>query len=88
MQLWEERERGWGTRPDGISLHLCLVAHKAYIKSYWDAMPDEVPDEYSRPHQEPRWIDVTEVTYKQVLDSPNNSHRIWQHDLYQLDVVR
>ncbi len=46
---WEESERDWGTRPDGYSLHLTSTDADKYIKNYWDNMPDETPDEYSRP---------------------------------------
>lgn len=49
VQLWDESERGWGVRPDGVSIHLNQQARDAYIKAYWDRMPDTVPDEYSRP---------------------------------------
>lgn len=48
-QKWEESERGWGTRPDGYSLHLTEKDAENYIREYWDSMPDEVPDEYSCP---------------------------------------
>lgn len=49
VQKWVESERGWGTRPDGFSLHLTDTDCEAFIKDYWDGMPDEVQDEYSRP---------------------------------------
>lgn len=48
-QPWEESERGWGTRPDGYSLHLTENDRKAFIKEYWDSMPNTFPSEYSRP---------------------------------------
>jgi len=48
-QKWEESERGWGTRPDGYSLHVTDADRKAFIKEYWDGMPDTVPHEYGRP---------------------------------------
>lgn len=46
---WEESERGWGTRPDGVSLHKSKADCDAYVKKYWEGMPDRAPDEYSRP---------------------------------------
>ncbi len=46
---WEESERGWGTRPDGCSLHLTEKDYKTFLKDYWDKQPDRIPDEYSRP---------------------------------------
>lgn len=65
-QEWEESERGWGVRPDGYSLHKDEASRKGYIEKYWNGMPDEVPDEYSRPCGEPRWIEVDAKTYTAV----------------------
>jgi hypothetical protein len=50
---WIESERGWGTRPDGYSLHVSEAEAKRYVDEYWDGMPDDPPDEYSRPDSEP-----------------------------------
>lgn len=58
VQKWEESERGWGTRPDGYSLHPDMAALKRYIAMYWKKMPDGVPDEYSRPYGDPYEADV------------------------------
>ena len=32
VQKWEESERGWGTRPDGFSLHLTEAYIQAFIE--------------------------------------------------------
>ena len=54
VQQWEETERGWGTRPDGYTLH----ANKEDVQLYLQEMrarecegkaANYVPDEYSRP---------------------------------------
>lgn len=46
---WEETERGWGSRPDGLSLHATDEGARAYLKAYWDRQPDgPAPDEYDR----------------------------------------
>jgi len=71
VQLWEESERGWGTRPDGYSLHLTEEARKSYIEDYWASMPDEVPDEYSRPCGSPYVASVNEKTFIKVKASKN-----------------
>lgn len=60
IQRWEESERGWGVRPDGYSIHPNQAALNRYIKAYWKAMPDGVPDEYSRPSGEPYEAEVDE----------------------------
>jgi len=66
-QKWEERERGWGERPDGFSLHVSFEALKAYISRYWDTMPSEVPDEYSRPNGTPYPVGVSNEVYAEVV---------------------
>jgi hypothetical protein len=72
VQKWEESERGWGCRPDGYSMHLSDAHRVAYIKDYWDGMPDyPVPDEYSRPDGTPYLADVDEKTYEEVKVTKN-----------------
>ena len=51
-QLWAERERGWGVRPDGYSLHLTADHLRRYVSAYWSRMPDTPPDEYECPSGE------------------------------------
>lgn len=46
---WTEYERGWGSRPDGHTLHLTEEVAKEYISDYWARQPKNVPDEYSAP---------------------------------------
>lgn len=53
VQKWEETERGWGSRPDGYSIHPSEEARVRYVTAYWKNMPDDVPDEYSRPRGTP-----------------------------------
>jgi hypothetical protein len=78
---WEESERGWGIRPDGYSLHLTKEDSEAFVKEYWDTMPDrgpngEVPDEYSRPDDEPHIVSVDAKTLKKIKKSKNGI-RYW-----------
>ncbi|OGZ97146.1 MAG: hypothetical protein A3I44_05080 [Candidatus Sungbacteria bacterium RIFCSPLOWO2_02_FULL_51_17] len=75
-QKWEESERGWGTRPDGYSLHLSDTDREAFIKDYWAGMPNAVPDEYSRPDGTPYVCDADSETYKKIKES---KHGIWCH---------
>lgn len=71
VQKWEERERGWGSRPDGYSVHLSDADRKAYIDDYWAKMPDKVngmaPDEYSTPDGSPYLADITEGQEEEFL---------------------
>ncbi len=55
-QKWEESERGWGTRPDGYSLHASesdarkfLAAFAKLQEAAYKRSGGHVPDEYSRP---------------------------------------
>jgi len=48
FQFWEESERGWGTRPDGCSVHLNRVDLNIYVQNIYKNRLDEVPDEYDR----------------------------------------
>ena len=68
-QHWVESEAGWGVRPDGYSYHRTASDRDRFIKDYWDTLPDEVPDEYSRPHGQPQRVRVSEDLYKSVLKS-------------------
>ena len=68
---WEESERGWGTRPDGCSLHINSKDYAQYIKNYWARMPKEVPDEYSRPSSNPVDAYVTQKLYERIKGSKN-----------------
>ena len=65
VQKWEESERGWGTRPDGYTIH----QEREHIASFLKEMRDReraknpsggVPDEYSRPAGKPYLAEVTD----------------------------
>lgn len=80
---WFEFERGWGSRPDGISLHKTKNDGKQYITKYWNEMPNEVPNEYSAPNgNEFTLIEVS----KEISDLVNNkiNLRYWQSDYCNL----
>lgn len=80
-QKWEESERDWGVRPDGYSLHPSEEARERFIKGYWDRMPDEVPDEYSRPSGSPYLCEVDdEETYYSVCANPTGGRRFYTND--------
>ena len=73
-QEWTESERGWGCRPDGATLHVSKSERDSFIEAYWEKMPKEVPDEYSRPDGEPKLLDVDDETYAKVKAG---EHGIW-----------
>lgn len=65
-QEWEERERGWGARPDGYTLHLDFQAADAYVKSVYAGRGDDAPDEYDAAVGSPKLVHVTPATYAEV----------------------
>lgn len=78
---WTEVEVGWGTRPDGLSVHIDHDAAEQFIKDYWDKMPKERPAEYSEPGT-PEQIEVSQEVYDIVAMLKNAwaSHRSWVID--------
>lgn len=68
-QDWEESERGWGTRPDGFTLHLTSEAHQAYVKDYYLRNNNRAvtPDEYTRVCGDPKMVQVSEKIYKKLV---------------------
>jgi hypothetical protein len=68
---WEESERGWGTRPDGCSLHLTEEDAQQYVRDYAETLPKEVPNEYERPAGVPVGVTVTKDIYRQIRKSKN-----------------
>lgn len=66
---WTEYERGWGSRPDGVTLHRDEKEARRYIKDYWDRQPPAVngraPDCYSAPGQ-PELVRVSEEEYERL----------------------
>jgi hypothetical protein len=67
-QDWVERERGWGMRADGFTLHTSSDECKRYIQNYNAKYNNEasVPDEYTQASGEPRLVEVDEETYLKV----------------------
>jgi len=76
-QKWEESERGWGTRPDGYTLHLTDTDRKQFVQDYWDKMPDSAPDEYSRPCGTAYPCEVDDETFLAIKESKNG---VWKFD--------
>ena len=68
LQAWEESEQGWGTRPDGYSLHTDTTQLKKYLEK--DQKQKEksktVPHEYSRTCGNPRVVMVNDDLYNKV----------------------
>lgn len=74
--LTEWEESGWGIREDGFSLHRDEAEFKRFVKAYWDTMPDEVPEEYSRPCSEGQAVEVSDAVAHWL--AKNGSLRLWE----------
>ena len=50
LQIWEESERGWGTRPDGCSMHADSKERENYIQIVYESRKSDtsIPHEYDR----------------------------------------
>lgn len=68
-QKWEESERGWGTRPDGFSLHVSREALKKFIHDIYEPRKGAtaIPDEYDRPDGTPYGVDVSDEVYEELV---------------------
>jgi hypothetical protein len=77
-QDWVERERGWGMRPDGFTLHLTAEARNAYIKWYNETFNNlpYAPDEYTKAEGEAKLVQVSEKIYKKLLKH-KDKHGLW-----------
>ena len=79
LDAWAESERGWGQRGDGCTIHLTREDYNAFVKAYWDRMPDEVQDEYTRPDNCLREAVLSDEIYKK-LEESENGIRFWQSE--------
>lgn len=74
--VWEESERGWGIRPDGVSFHRSAQEANDYVKKFQDTQPkDYVPDEYSRPSSGPKLAEVSQSLHDHVMEHGS----VWLH---------
>ena len=79
LQLWEESERGWGSRPDGCSLHLTLKDRDDYINIiYKDRTLEDVPDEYDRIVGNPIECEISEALFEKLKNS--NNLRLFEYE--------
>lgn len=78
-QYWEESEQGWGTRPDGSSLHLKLEEVANFCdekmkeqKKYFESIGvSGVPLEYSRPCGKPVLVEISDELAKELKKKKN-----------------
>lgn len=67
---WTEYERGWGQRPDGVSLHKSLQDALETLKKHNAEQPtDHIPDIYTK-GSDPKLIEVDKKTFDKVQKKP------------------
>ncbi len=88
-QKWLESERGWGTRPDGYTLHLTEAHRKRFVEAFWkrqkELLGNSTPDEYSREDGESYECPVTDTIYQKVKASGDG---VWCWTLEHAELVR
>lgn len=82
VQEWIESERGWGQRPDGVSLHVSRQELESFIANHWEGQPDETPEIYSRPEGDAFDAQVPKKLAMAVAKSKNGvwlpEHETWE----------
>lgn len=78
-QKWEESESGWGSRPDGYSLHVDDAARQRFVKDAIERQhkyflsigmkEGQVPHTYTREDGTPYEAEVTQAIYDEVAAS-------------------
>lgn len=77
-QDWVEHERGWGSRPDGYSLHLTFADRDIYVEGFNSTYNNRVvtPDEYTEGHSiRPRIVAVDQATFDSLVEYPKKQHQ-------------
>jgi hypothetical protein len=68
VQNWEERERGWGSRPDGFTIHVDKEQLDKYVAWYHKTFNNKsaAPDEYTTTDGSPIEIEVSDELYAKI----------------------
>lgn len=75
LQDWTEHERGWGTRPDGQTIHLTMEDRNEYVAGYNKEFNNEpsAPDEYTAADGDGRPVTVGPKLFQKLVNQTNNS---------------
>ena len=75
---WTERERDWGQRPDGITVHTSFEEGKRYLEKFLSKQPKDVPYEYTSPdYLEPKLVEVSDSIMNAIKSHNKNEHTLW-----------
>lgn len=81
-QNWREFERGWGSRPDGYTLHLDEAGRERFVDEFLRKQDQRagghVPDEYSRPWGDATIVEVSKGLHDQVRAEIEGGVTYWR----------
>lgn len=88
LETWTESEAGWGTRPDGVTLHLNKSDYELYVKQYWEKEKErnpsgKTPEEYTRQDNNLQLAMVSDKIYNEVSKTECGL-RFWNHEFNKL----
>ncbi len=73
IETWTEYERGWGSRPDGVSLHFAGIDNKNFVEKFIADRKAKygksVPDEYSSNDGNVTAVYISESLYERLEDA-------------------
>jgi hypothetical protein len=79
-RFWTESEAGWGTRPDGYTVHRDEETAAKNVAGYWAKEKERnpsgrVPAEYTRPSETSAMVEVSQALYDEVMEKGT----VWAH---------
>lgn len=86
LETWTESEAGWGTRPDGVTLHLSKEDYHKYVDDYWEREKEYnpsgvTPNEYTRQDNNLKMVMISENLYETLTQNKDNfGLRLWQDE--------
>lgn len=75
---WTEIEKGWGMRPDGISIHLDDESYLQYCQ-WIEEINKDFPNEYSVP-EDKNSVLISEELFNQISETENRTLRVDRSD--------
>ena len=74
LQDWTEHERGWGSRPDGQTIHLTMEDRNEYVEGYNKTFNNksEVPHEYTAADGNGRPVTVGPKLFQKLVNQGSN----------------
>lgn len=86
LETWTESEAGWGTRPDGVTLHLTREDYQKYVDEYWEREKKSNPSgatpyEYTRQDNNLRMVMISNELFEELSkNQERHGLRLWQSE--------